>query len=330
MDENSQPLVSIIVPVYNLEEYIVGTINSILNQDYSNIEVIIVNDGSTDSTGVLCESLKEIDDRVRVFHQENRGVSCARNFGLNCSRGEYIAFVDGDDAIKRNFVSELFRVMRDNDTDVVSCAFECADTIQERDSKASSDNETVSSITVADAQDTIVDLLSHKISPSACERLYRKKAIGNVRFWEGKKYNEDKYFFFQVLQHSNHVAFCGYSGYICLNRATSASRDLHYINFDAIDIAERIIFDFQNNENRLDRLSVAYLNCLLTLLYKARQIVRSKIPKDEKKKLFLIVQTKIRNVPKCKLPLRIRIEKGIINLGWGLYSHLVVLFDALR
>ena len=182
MDENSKPLVSVIVPVYNLEEYIEGTINSILNQDYSNIEVIIVNDGSTDATGALCESLKAKDDRVRVFHQDNRGVSCARNTGLEICRGEFVAFVDGDDAIKRNYVSELIHVQHESDADVVSCAYEVADTIQERDLKANSDNETVSNTIVVDAKETVIDLLSHRISPSACERLYRKTAIEGIRF----------------------------------------------------------------------------------------------------------------------------------------------------
>jgi len=100
-------LVSVIVPVYNAEKYIEECIESILNQVYESIEVIMINDGSTDSSGQICEYYEKKDSRVRCIHSDNRGVSAARNLGIKYSRGDYIHFVDSDDTIDPEMISLL-------------------------------------------------------------------------------------------------------------------------------------------------------------------------------------------------------------------------------
>lgn len=99
--------ISIIVPVYNVEDYLEECIESIINQTYKNIEIIIINDGSTDNSGVICDKYSKKDKRIRVFHQENKGVSSARNFGIKNATGKYIMFVDADDYLELNTIEAL-------------------------------------------------------------------------------------------------------------------------------------------------------------------------------------------------------------------------------
>lgn len=99
------PLVSVIIPVYNVEKYLRRCLNSVIDQEYKNIEIILVNDGSTDNSLEMAISYKEKDKRIKVFSQENQGLSAARNTGLDKSQGEYIIFIDSDDYVSKDYVS---------------------------------------------------------------------------------------------------------------------------------------------------------------------------------------------------------------------------------
>ncbi len=105
------PSISVIVPVYNVEKYLPKCIDSILQQSYSDFELILVDDGSPDNCGAICDEYARKDERIRVFHQENAGLSCARNLGLKNSIGEYIAFVDSDDYVKPNYLRDLYEAL---------------------------------------------------------------------------------------------------------------------------------------------------------------------------------------------------------------------------
>ena len=101
--------ISIIVPVYNVEKYLEKCIDSILNQSYQNLEIILIDDGSTDNSGSICDEYKKKDQRVQVIHQKNQGQSSARNAGLNIAKGSYIGFVDSDDWIEQNMYEKLYK-----------------------------------------------------------------------------------------------------------------------------------------------------------------------------------------------------------------------------
>lgn len=120
-------LVSIIVPIYNVEKYLEDCVKSILNQSYKNIEVLLIDDGSTDLSGQIIDRIAETDNRVGVFHLENGGVAKARNYGINHATGKYLAFADSDDIMTSQFIEKAVHVIKN--ADYVSCAFE---TINER------------------------------------------------------------------------------------------------------------------------------------------------------------------------------------------------------
>ena len=112
-------LVSVIIPVYNVEKYLEKCVLSVLNQTYKNLEIILVDDGSTDSSSELCEKLKTLDNRIIVVHKINGGLSDARNAGLNVCKGDYIFFLDSDDYIKSNTIEILTNIMYKDNSDLV-------------------------------------------------------------------------------------------------------------------------------------------------------------------------------------------------------------------
>lgn len=124
MTEQKQQMISVIVPVYNAMPYLTECLQSIRGQDYSTIEIILVDDGSTDDSYGYLKEQKESDSRIRLFHQENQGASAARNRGLSEAKGEWIAFVDADDVITGDYLSYLLRLAVENDCLVSSCGYE--------------------------------------------------------------------------------------------------------------------------------------------------------------------------------------------------------------
>ena len=114
-------LISVIMPVYNVESYVVRSINSVLNQTYKNLELIIVDDGSTDRSGMICDQFMEKDGRVRVIHQENGGLSHARNTGLAMAIGDYVSFIDSDDFYEIHFIEYLYQSCVENDCEIGIC-----------------------------------------------------------------------------------------------------------------------------------------------------------------------------------------------------------------
>ena len=116
-------LVSIVVPIYNAENYLTKCIYSIIKQTYKNIEIILVNDGSTDNSLKICETFALNDKRIIIISQKNMGVSTARNIGINVAKGEYISFVDSDDTIEDNYIQELVDNSNSGKVDVVICGY---------------------------------------------------------------------------------------------------------------------------------------------------------------------------------------------------------------
>ena len=115
------PLVSVICPVYNSQEFILDTLNCILQQTYKNLEIIIVDDGSSDNSLSICLSKAKDDQRIKVYHTENGGVSLARNYALQKANGEYITFIDSDDIVKNIFIEKMVYAANISDQDIITC-----------------------------------------------------------------------------------------------------------------------------------------------------------------------------------------------------------------
>lgn len=116
-----EELISVIVPVYKVEKYINQCIDSIINQTYTNLEIILVDDGSPDNCGIICDKYAKKDRRIKVIHKENAGVSSARNVGLDNSNGEFITFVDADDYVSNIYCEELLKTLKEKEVDCIAC-----------------------------------------------------------------------------------------------------------------------------------------------------------------------------------------------------------------
>ena len=117
-------VISVIVPVYNVAAYLPECLDSILSQDYDKLEVILIDDGSTDDSGTICDDYARRDSRIRVIHQKNGGAAAAKNAGLRAATGEYLSFADSDDFLEPGAYAYMLAVLKENDADIVRCAFQ--------------------------------------------------------------------------------------------------------------------------------------------------------------------------------------------------------------
>ncbi len=189
-------LVSIIIPVYNVEVYLKESVSSVCKQTYENLEIILVNDGSTDDSGKLCDQLSCMDKRIKVIHKQNGGQSSARNIGLNNATGDYILFIDSDDFIESDTVRTLLQgfCMYENIGIVSAPCF-----YSYENGKLSIYNKTweINTERIILHTNFCIDTLIQKSCHSACCKLYRKELFSNLRFREGKR-NEDTLFMFDL------------------------------------------------------------------------------------------------------------------------------------
>ncbi|MBQ7986573.1 MAG: glycosyltransferase [Clostridia bacterium] len=192
-----KPLVSIIVPVYNVEKYITGCVTSILTQTYENLQVILVDDGTPDNSGKICDDFAEKDSRVLVVHKENGGLSSARNAGLDVAKGEYIMFIDSDDYIVDNAVEILVSACERYNTDFVQF-----DTIHTTNPEYSSCHagEDYGMEILTDLRQMYWKMYK-TLGPgvSACTKLHKRELFNDLRFKEGI-IHEDDYFTLFALQ----------------------------------------------------------------------------------------------------------------------------------
>ena len=186
-----EPLVSIIIPAYNAENYIENCVNGILNESFSDFEIIIVDDGSKDSTPALCDKLAKKDSRVKVIHKPNGGVSEARNTGIDAAKGQYISFVDADDRVTENHLESLVSTMRGNGADMVSASY-----IMEKSMGRTHDF--IYADKVFDKETIKNELLEifREMDNAPWGKLFRADIIRehNVRFPKNVPYAEDSYF----------------------------------------------------------------------------------------------------------------------------------------
>lgn len=191
-------LVSIIVPVYNVEMYLTKCIESILKQSYKNIEVILVDDGSRDKSSALCDAFALRDSRIRVIHKENGGLSDARNAGMDLCSGSYIIFIDSDDYIDTNTIEELYKEIKNNNADIAICGHIAS---TEKKTSIKYDGEVI----VGTGQE-ILGLLLKDFTWSAWGKLIKRKIINSQQFAVGMLY-EDFEYVPKLLLHAKKAVF---------------------------------------------------------------------------------------------------------------------------
>ena len=175
-------MVSVIVPVYNTEKYLRQCVDSILEQTYGDLEIFLIDDGSPDQSGDICDEYGKKDTRIRVFHTDNHGISAARNLGLREARGEYIAFVDSDDWLDADMYEILLKRLEETGADLVTCGFW-------REWPAYTEPMRLTDA-VYEGEGPLEALIDQKITNHAWNKLYRRQLFENISYPEGRTYED--------------------------------------------------------------------------------------------------------------------------------------------
>lgn len=212
----SLPLISVIVPIYNVEKYICKCVESIINQTYKNLEIILVDDRSPDNCPKICDEYAQADKRIKVIHKENGGLSDARNAGIKVAGGEYISFVDSDDYIEPNMIFDLYNCMITDNSDIASCGVNWVD----EDSKIIRE-DCLRQHSVLSGKEAMKELLcDNMIKQYVWNKLYKASIINDIPFEKGKC-NEDVFWSYQVIGNTNQVSVLPKSCYNYLQRSNS-------------------------------------------------------------------------------------------------------------
>lgn len=210
------PLISVIVPAYNIAPYVERCVNSILNQTYKNVEVMLIDDGSTDDTPVIADKLAEQDNRVRVFHIENKGVSNARNTALNNLTGEYISIIDGDDWVEPTLFEDAINAMQENNADAFM--FDYYIDYEDHKDAHSVDSSLYGVIDREKAIEYSIDVQNR----FAWSKIYSVKLTEGIRFDTDIILGEDTLYICSVLANADRVVYSGNNYYHYIVREGSA------------------------------------------------------------------------------------------------------------
>lgn len=284
----SESLVSVIVPVYNVSEYLEECWNSIARQTYDNIEIILVDDGSTDGSGKLCDELSRKEYTTIVIHRENGGLAAARNSGLDVCSGEYITFVDSDDMIAPNMIEDMVSAINETDADIVQCDYFRYENREEINNI--SHNQVQIEIT---SGKKFVGTENYK--DIACAKLYKNVCWQNIRFRE-EIIHEDYALIYKIVYEAFRVTYIEDILYYARIRSGSITQlGFRRESLILVELSEERIEYFQiNNERKLsDKAYTSYYDYLLSFYNQIRRC--NNYEKNEKKSVCESLLRKYRN-----------------------------------
>lgn len=237
----SNPLVSVIVPIYNVENYLPRCVDSIINQEYKNLEIILVDDGSPDNSPQLCEEYAKKDNRIKVVHKENGGLSDARNAGMKIATGEYVSFIDSDDWLDLKTFSVTISKMLETKSEIGAFDFVKAYDDVEATPDLSDEFEVMSS---EQAIESTIDNV--KVRTQVWNKIYKRSLLDGIEFIKGKL-NEDEFFTFRVLHRANNIVYLHRQCYYYYQRQTSIMGNYTLRHLDMVDgVKERLLFISDN------------------------------------------------------------------------------------
>ena len=235
-------LVSIIIPVYNAEKYIKNCIMSTLNQDYKNLEILVVNDGSKDNSYEICQELARQDNRIKVFNKENGGCSSARNMGLDNASGNYICFLDADDFVYPNYVSTQLSAIKDGDMGIGNFK----EVKEKHFLKTCKLNSREGDIYVKLSKNDFFRLMFSYPNiggGSLCNKMFRKEILGDMRFNTNYKYYEDIVFLFKYAVKCQNFYYNSNTIYVYNRNSASQtnSKKLNESRLSCLDVMDEIV-----------------------------------------------------------------------------------------
>ena len=315
-------MISVIVPVYNLQDCISYCLDSLINQTYRDTEIIVINDGSTDQSTKVCEAYCRKDSRIRQITQDNAGVSVARNTGLDNARGEYVAFVDGDDIVAPFYLERLYSMM--NEHMLAICMHERIDDYSYEFINSKDSYVELSASVCAER------LISGSFPVGVWGGLFERRRIGELRFRVGIRNNEDKLFLYSYLLNNEdgHVSFTNQRMYGYYVRQGSATNSSWNGNKDIVTIAD-IIHELTVRDHP-EWASISRANCVNARLGELKSIIMSGDETPQAKSIYKEIRQEILSRPMPnELNIVQKIEFQALKIGDPVYKLLVWTYNRL-
>jgi glycosyltransferase involved in cell wall biosynthesis len=316
--------ISIIVPVHNAEQYLRQCIDSILVQSFKDFELILINDGSTDKSGEICDEFARVDTRIKVIHKEYGGVSSARNIGLSTAVGKYIAFVDSDDYIDKDMYKELYRLCLETNSDIAICKLG-----REVDGKLinKTNEEFIKEMDNIEAIRELFNGILYRFS--LCNKLFKSICFKDIVFPEGR-IHEDLSTTYKLFANSKKAIFTNYIGYIYVKRDNSIlTSKFNAKRLDAFIAWDEIIIFMKKSYLELSKevaTSFVY-GCIDNIFYTLNQVKNT----TDKRNLLISIQKCIRKHFKFIIQgnnLSIKYKCLIASISINIY--LILLFNKIR
>lgn len=256
-----EPLISVIIPVYQVGAFVAHCIESVINQTYKNLEIILIDDGSTDGSGEICDQYADNDNRIKVVHQENCGLSTARNRGIELAKGEYLSFIDSDDWVDERFIKVMYEISVEAGCDIVQCGFQNVVNDCTRGDKREGNYTVYSAREFSIATYT---LLSWKCNV-AWNKLYKAALFDGIRFPIGK-IHEDEFTTYKLVWRANGIAVTNTGLYFYRQRPDSITGKTYSLKrLDAGEaLREREVFYQEKGETEiLNLVRMAHLEWIV-------------------------------------------------------------------
>lgn len=276
------PLISIIVPVYKVEAYLERCVSSLVGQSYTNLEILLVDDGSPDKCPMMCDAWAEKDSRIRVIHKQNGGLSDARNAGLAAATGDLIAFVDSDDWIAPEMMERLLHAIQEDDSDIAACTVKMV-----WDDGTPEQILTVQTNRVLSREQAQAALLRETLlKQPVWYKLYRRPIVDGIPFAVGKQH-EDVFWSYQAVGKAERVSLIDYPGYYYRQRAESIMGARYSLKrLDAVEACEERYAYLADKFPQLER--PARMKILTSCLYHGQLALRY-LDRTERKRAFRVL-----------------------------------------
>lgn len=319
------PLISIVVPVYNVEAYLEKCVRSILAQSYENLQVILIDDGSSDGSAKICDDLRDIDHRIEVFHTENGGPSRARNFGMTKVKGDYVLFVDADDHIGKKHVSNLLDAIVETGSllSITTCT---RFTSNDEDDRYLT-NTDPTEVEVLDRDEALLIALApsrnSKFQEHLPGKLYHKELYPYLKLPEGKKY-EDRFVCYLILCQCEKVVYENAGDYYYLDdRTGSTTNTVSLQSLDNLEATRTMMPYLKQHAPRVFTfVKSRYAGELIGSYLVAKQIGRNDIAQE----LYREIKTKRQEILRSSsIPLSTRLGFALTYLGQGVFTSAVLL-----
>ena len=315
-----EELISVIVPVYNVRPYLEKCFDSIARQSYQNLEIILVDDGSTDGSGELCEDLSKRDGRVRVIHKKNGGLGSARNAGIDAARGAILSFVDSDDWIEPGMYETLSGIMCRENAQIIACGIKKVSETGE----VSYYQDNLKERSVYTREEALLELpKNERLSNSMCNKLFRRETIQGLHINE-QIYYEDNPFTPQCIARAERIAYTAEPFYCYFERTGSISRKkFSEREFDRVT-ADRMRLEFYHEHFPQCEYAaaIAYIGSGLKVYYQSRRCQEAR-----KRRVQLKEELKrtIRNYPDLPFTEKQRAKAKLFLASSALYTASMIL-----